>query len=191
MLVLVAILIGGMVEIIPTVVICQARAGTSVPPPLAANPRIQQPYSPLELEGRDIYVREGCYTCHSQMIRPFRHETLRYGDYSRLEEFIYDQPFQWGSKRTGPDLHREGGKYANLWHYLHLIDPRSTSPGSNMPTLRLLKTDRVDFGGTAGKMETMAALGVPYDRRADRRRSGHGARARAALIVADLADAGQ
>ena len=95
---------------------------------------VQQPYSALELEGRDIYVSEGCYNCHSQMIRPFRHETLRYGEFSRLEESIYDHPFQFGSKRTGLDLQRVGGKYPNLWHYQHMIDPRATSPGSNMPS---------------------------------------------------------
>jgi len=182
-LVLVAILVGGIVEIIPTVVISKRVPTTAAA--LAANPRIQQPYSPLELEGRDLYVREGCYVCHSQMIRPFRHETLRYGDYSRMEEFIYDHPFQWGSKRTGPDLHREGGKYASLWHYLHLLDPRSTSPGSNMPSYAWLKTGRVDFGGTANKMETLGKLGVPYDR-AQIAGAAATAASQAGLIVADL-----
>jgi cytochrome c oxidase cbb3-type subunit I/II len=122
----------------------------------------QQPYSPLELEGRDIYVAEGCYNCHSQMIRPFRAETLRYGEYSRLEEFIYDRPFQWGSKRTGPDLHREGGKYPHLWHYQHLMDPRSTSPGSNMPSYAWMKTSHLDLSRTAKKLQVMRTLGVPY-----------------------------
>ena len=122
----------------------------------------QQPYSPLEQEGRDIYIREGCYNCHSQMIRPFRAETLRYGEYSRLEEFIYDHPYQWGSKRTGPDLHRVGVKYPNLWHYQHMIDPRSTSPGSNMPPYPWLKTARVDYRKTPRKLHVLRSLGVPY-----------------------------
>ena len=156
-LVLLAVLAGGVVELIPTVIITN-----KVPVTLADSPYLQQPYSPLEVEGRDIYVREGCYVCHSQMIRPFRHETLRSGDYSRLEEFIYDHPFQWGSKRTGPDLHRVGGKYANLWHYLHLMDPRSTSPGSNMPSYSWLKDADVDVAKTGKKMHTLRALGVPY-----------------------------
>ncbi len=160
-LVLVAILIGGMVEIIPTVVATkdapvQAMADTG------NYDFVQRPYSPLELEGRDIYVSEGCYVCHSQMIRPFRHETLRYGEYSRLAEFIYDTPFQWGSKRTGPDLHRVGGKYANVWHYLHLNDARSTSPGSNMPRYNHLSREHVDFSHTRTKMQALRKLGVPY-----------------------------
>jgi len=123
---------------------------------------MQQPYSPLELAGRDVYVAEGCYNCHSQMVRPLRHEVLRYGDYSRLEESLYDHPFQWGSKRTGPDLARVGGKYANLWHYLHFMDPRSTSPESNMPLYPWLKDREVDFGVIKGRMQTLAKLGVPY-----------------------------
>ena len=130
--------------------------------PAAVSKWTQQPYSPLELEGRDIYVAEGCYNCHSQMIRPFRAETLRYGEYSRLEEFIYDRPFQWGSKRTGPDLHREGGKYPHLWHYQHLMDPRSTSPGSNMPSYAWMKTSHLDLSRTAKKLQVMRTLGVPY-----------------------------
>jgi cytochrome c oxidase cbb3-type subunit I/II len=122
----------------------------------------QQPYSPLELEGRDIYVREGCYVCHSQMVRPFRHETLRYGDYSRAEEFVYDHPFQWGSKRTGPDLARVGGRYPNLWHYQHMRDARSTSPGSIMPEYGWLHEQTVDLSATGGKLSVMRTLGVPY-----------------------------
>jgi cytochrome c oxidase cbb3-type subunit I/II len=200
-LVVVAILIGGLVEIIPTIIISNKVPVTATADPVTAvdiaeaapavgdttaaattdttnlalapeasapaqptviSPYTQQPYSPLELEGRDVYVREGCYVCHSQMIRPFRHETLRYGDYSRLEESIYDHPFQWGSKRTGPDLARVGGKYANLWHYLHMIDPRSTSPGSNMPGYPWLKDRQVNLARTAHKMQTLAKLGVPY-----------------------------
>ena len=163
-LVLLAILVGGLVEIIPTLI----THGKPDAAALAALPDTgeydfhQRPYSPLELEGRDIYVSEGCYLCHSQMIRTFRHEVLRYGPYSRLDEFVYDTPFQWGSKRTGPDLHRVGGKYGNLWHYLHLVDPRQTSPGSNMPSYEFLMNHPVDFDKTAGKMKTLRVIGVPY-----------------------------
>jgi cytochrome c oxidase cbb3-type subunit I/II len=151
--------------------------------------RVQQPYSPLELAGRDIYVSEGCYVCHSQMIRPFRHETLRYGDYSRAEEFIYDRPFLWGSKRTGPDLHRVGGKYPNLWHYQHMRDPRSTSPGSLMPNYDFLKVATVDLGGLGGKISAMKTLGVPYT---DQQilTADSVARSQARLIVDDLAQNG-
>jgi cytochrome c oxidase cbb3-type subunit I/II len=172
-LIVFTILAGGLFELIPAIVIKR-----EVPTePLAANAeyrtmesysapadpaRLQKPYSPLELEGRDIYVREGCYVCHSQMIRPFRHETLRYGDFSRGEEFVYDHPFQWGSKRTGPDLHRVGGKYPNLWHYQHMMDPRSTSPGSIMPEYGWLKEATVDFSRTPGKLRVLTSLGVPY-----------------------------
>jgi cytochrome c oxidase cbb3-type subunit I/II len=158
-----AVLAGGIAELIPAVVI---RAGDPVPEAAetaaAQGPPPQEPYTPLELEGRDIYVREGCYNCHSQMIRPFRHETLRYGDYSRLEEFRYDHPFQFGSKRTGPDLHREGGRYPNLWHYQHLMDPRSTSPGSNMPMFAWMRDREVDLSATPGKLRVLRKLGVPY-----------------------------
>jgi len=167
-LVLLAVLVGGLVEIIPLVV---AKKDMTAKVAMADSAWaesgeyvfVQMPYSPLELEGRDLYVNEGCYVCHSQMIRPFRHETLRYGEYSRAEEFIYDTPFQWGSKRTGPDLHRVGGKYAGLWHYLHMMDPRNTSPGSNMPMYQHLKDQTVKFAGTAKKMEVLRTLGVPYD----------------------------
>jgi cytochrome c oxidase cbb3-type subunit I/II len=167
-LVLVAILIGGLVELIPTVVLKrdvpeQSVAVAEAPPDTPAEyDFVQTPYSPLELAGRDIYVREGCYVCHSQMVRPFRHETLRYGEYSRAGEFIYDRPFQWSSKRTGPDLHRAGGKYANLWHYLHFDDPRSTSPGSIMPAYDFLRHSRVDLEEAAKRMRVLQKLGVPY-----------------------------
>ncbi|MEN8006126.1 MAG: cytochrome-c oxidase, cbb3-type subunit I [Candidatus Krumholzibacteriota bacterium] len=168
-LALVAILIGGAVEIIPTII-----QSNKVPleiteemiaedPSLAETAKwVQQPYSPLELAGRDIYVAEGCYVCHSQMIRPFRHEVLRYGEYSRMEESLLDHPFQWGSKRTGLDLARVGGKYDNLWHYLHLMDPRSTSPASNMPTYTHFKTKTVDPAVIAGRMRALRKLGTPY-----------------------------
>ena len=121
-----------------------------------------KPYTPLELEGRDIYIREGCYNCHSQMIRPMRAETIRYGEPSRMEESIFDHPFQWGSKRTGPDLAREGGKYPNLWHYRHMMDPRSISPGSNMPAYPHLFTARRDTANVSKRVDAMRAAGVPY-----------------------------
>ncbi|MCB9464711.1 MAG: cytochrome-c oxidase, cbb3-type subunit I [Candidatus Eisenbacteria bacterium] len=169
---LVAILIGGIAELVPTIVIDKKAPAVAMADSTGVVPAadvqvvesrfLQQPYSPLELEGRDVYISEGCYNCHSQMIRPFRHETLRYGEYSRASEFRYDHPFQWGSKRTGPDLHRVGGKYPNLWHYQHLMDPRSTSQGSNMPVYAWLKTRKVDFTKTRGKMIAMRKLGVPY-----------------------------
>jgi len=197
-LVLLAILVVGVAELIPTLVIERKvppvtdleSEGADVEPLVAIDPEhIQKPYSPLELEGRDVYIREGCYNCHSQMIRPFRHETLRYGAFSRLEEAIYDHPFQFGSKRTGPDLHRVGGKYPNLWHYQHLIDPRSTSPGSNMPNYPWLKHERLDYTKTRAKISAMRRLGVPYTEEAIRGAEA-AARAQADGIVADLATRG-
>ncbi|HRI51249.1 MAG TPA: cytochrome-c oxidase, cbb3-type subunit I [Pseudomonadota bacterium] len=152
-LVLIAVLIGGVAELLPTLIVDRAVPKTGA---------IATPYRPLELHGRDIYVREGCYLCHSQMVRPFRSEKLRYGDPSQAGEFIYDHPFQWGSKRTGPDLHRVGGKYSNLWHYQHLVDPRTTSPGSNMPSYAFLAERKLDLGDTALKLAAMQKLGVPY-----------------------------
>jgi cytochrome c oxidase cbb3-type subunit I/II len=122
-----------------------------------------KPYSPLELHGRDIYIREGCYTCHSQMIRPFRSETERYCEYSKAGEFVYDHPFQWGSKRTGPDLHREGGKYPDSWHYYHMLDPQSMSPGSVMPPYPWLFYNNIDKKTTPAKIKAMQKLGVPYE----------------------------
>ena len=148
----VAILIGGLVELIPTFLI-----KSNIPTISSV-----KPYTPLELQGRDIYVREGCYTCHSQMVRPFRSETERYGEYSKAGEFVYDHPFQWGSKRTGPDLHRVGGKYPDLWHYLHMSDPRSISPGSIMPPYGWLYEQDIDYGSTEAKISGMRTLGVPY-----------------------------
>ncbi|NMO21963.1 cytochrome-c oxidase, cbb3-type subunit I [Pyxidicoccus fallax] len=179
-LTLVAILIGGVAELLPTIMIKQA---------VPAHGAAQQPYSPLELQGRDLYVREGCYTCHSQMIRPFVAETQRYGDVSRAEEFIYDHPFQWGSKRTGPDLHRLGGKYPNLWHYTHMMDPRATSPGSNMPPYPWLAENRIKVKEAPKKLALMQKLGVPYtntdvDSAEDRQK------AQAEAITADLATQG-
>jgi cytochrome c oxidase cbb3-type subunit I/II len=148
----IVIAIGGIVEIVPTFLI-----ESNVPTITAV-----KPYTPLELEGRDIYVREGCYNCHSQMVRPFRDEVARYGDYSKPGEFVYDHPFQWGSKRTGPDLHRLGGKYNNLWHLRHLDDPRLTSPGSIMPAYRFLLDERLDLSLLPDKIKVMRKLGVPY-----------------------------
>src|SRR5204862_3138405 len=121
-----------------------------------------KPYSPLEVEGRDLYIREGCVGCHSQMVRPIRAETERYGEYSKAGEFVYDHPFLWGSKRTGPDLHRLGGKYPNVWHFLHMDDPRQISPGSIMPRYPWLFTQSLNISTTADKINVLRSLGVPY-----------------------------
>lgn len=121
-----------------------------------------KPYTALQLAGRDIYVREGCYNCHSQMIRPFRAETERYGHYSVAGESVYDHPFQWGSKRTGPDLARVGGRYSDEWHRVHLINPRDVVPESNMPGFPWLEKTLVDAAALPGKMRTLRVLGVPY-----------------------------
>lgn len=153
---LLVILIGGVVEIIPTFLI-----SSNVPTISSVTP-----YTPLELEGRDIYIREGCNNCHSQMVRPLRFETARYGEYSKAGEFVYDHPFLWGSKRTGPDLHREGiGNKQNRpdsWHYLHMIDPASISPGSIMPTYEWMVEDDIDRSYTLKKVDAMRSMGVPY-----------------------------
>ena len=148
----VAILIGGAVEIIPLIVV-----KSNVPTITSV-----KPYTPLELEGRDIYIREGCNNCHSQMIRPFRSEVERYGEYSKVGEFVYDHPFLWGSRRTGPDLHRIGGKYNDNWHFNHMLDPRLTSPGSIMPQYPWLLKDDLDISNTVNKLSAMITLGVPY-----------------------------
>lgn len=149
---LVVILIGGLVEFIPTFLI-----KSNIPTIASVNP-----YTPLELQGRDIYIREACNSCHSQMIRPFRSETERYGEYSKAGEFVFDHPFLWGSKRTGPDLQREGGKYPNLWHYLHMENPTSMSPGSIMPQYPWLLENTLNTTTTAAKINAMRSLGVPY-----------------------------
>jgi cytochrome c oxidase cbb3-type subunit I/II len=120
------------------------------------------PYSALELEGRDIYIREGCNNCHSQQVRPFKTETDRYGAYSLAGESIYDRPFLWGSRRTGPDLHRVGGKYPDSWHWLHLVSPRNIEPRSNMPAYAFLAERDLDLSSTPRKLEVLAALGHPY-----------------------------
>jgi cytochrome c oxidase cbb3-type subunit I/II len=152
LLALVTILIGSFIELMPTLTI------SSNIPTIAS----VKPYTPLELQGRDLYIREGCSNCHSQTVRPFRSETERYGEYSKAGEFVYDHPFLWGSKRTGPDLAREGGKYGNAWHYNHLMDPRLMSPGSIMPEYGWLLTQKLDTSTTAAKIRAMQTLGVPY-----------------------------
>lgn len=154
MIVLIIVVIsgGGLVEIAPII------GSPSVTAPVAG----LKPLSALELEGRDVYVREGCHVCHTQMVRPLRTETLRYGHYSVAGEFVYDHPFLWGSKRTGPDLARVGGRYSNEWHYAHLGDPRSVVPESNMPAFPWLFENELDGATTAAKMSALRALGVPY-----------------------------
>jgi cytochrome c oxidase cbb3-type subunit I/II len=148
----VAVLIGGVLEFVPTALI------RSNVPTIAS----VTPYTPLEVEGRDLYIREGCVGCHSQMVRPIRAETERYGDYSKPGEYVYDHPFLWGSKRTGPDLHRVGGKYPDSWHYLHMNDPAATSPGSLMPGYPWLTRTKLDASHIEGKVITLRRLGVPY-----------------------------
>ncbi len=148
----VLVLIGGMIEIIPTFLI-----KSNVP----TIPSVK-PYTPLELQGRDLYIREGCNNCHSQMVRPFRSETERYGEYSKAGEFVYDHPFLWGSKRTGPDLHREGKKYPNIWHYLHMQDPAQISPGSLMPSYAWMLENDLDITTTESKINALRSIGVPY-----------------------------
>ena len=150
---IIVILIGGMVEMMPTFMV-----SSNVPTISSV-----KPYTSLELQGRDLYIREGCVNCHSQMVRPFRSETERYGEYSKAGEFVYDHPFLWGSKRTGPDLHREGGKYSNAWHFNHMLDPTTMSPGSIMPAYPWLIEQKLDTTTTVSKINAMRTLGVPYD----------------------------
>ncbi|MBK8744339.1 cytochrome-c oxidase, cbb3-type subunit II [Propionivibrio sp.] len=144
--------IGGLVEIVPLFF------QTSTTTPVEG----LKPYDPVRLTGRDIYIREGCFLCHSQMIRPFRAETERYGPYSVAGEFVYDHPFQWGSKRTGPDLHRVGGRYSDEWHRVHLSNPRDLVPDSNMPAFAWLAKNPADAAGVAAKMRALRKVGVPY-----------------------------
>jgi len=151
-LALITILIGGMVQMMPTFMI------SSNVPTIAS----VQPYTALELQGRDLYIREGCVNCHTQTVRPFRSETVRYGDYSKAGEFVYDHPFLWGSKRTGPDLHRIGKKYPHKWHFDHMLDPTITSPGSIMPPYPWLIEQPLDTATTKAKLNAMRLLGVPY-----------------------------
>ena len=151
-LIVLVVAVGGLAEIVPLFF----QKSTTEP--------VQglKPYTALQLAGRDVYLREGCYNCHSQMIRPFRAETLRYGHYSVAGEFVYDHPFQWGSKRTGPDLHRVGGKYSDEWHRIHLINPRDVVPESNMPAYPWLEKATVDAAGMAPRMSALRTVGVPY-----------------------------
>ncbi|HRH99948.1 MAG TPA: cytochrome-c oxidase, cbb3-type subunit I [Saprospiraceae bacterium] len=149
---LIVVGIGGLIELIPTFLVKE-----NIPTISSV-----KPYTPLELQGRDIYVREGCYNCHSQMIRPFRYEVTRYGEYSKAGEFVYDHPFQWGSKRTGPDLARVGGKYSDSWHFNHLLDPTSMVPGSIMPSYPNLFENSLDISSTRSKIHAMRKMGVPY-----------------------------
>lgn len=151
-LIIVTISVGGLVQIIPLYFM------HSTTEPVQG----LKPYSALALSGRDIYVREGCYLCHSQMIRPFRAETERYGHYSLAGEFVYDRPFQWGSKRTGPDLHRVGGRYSDEWHRVHLVNPRDVVPESIMPGYPWLEENPVDDSTIIRKMEVLRDLGAPY-----------------------------
>jgi len=151
-LILLTVAVGGLVEIVP---LFFQRSTTQPVEGL-------KPYTALQLSGRDVYIREGCYNCHSQMVRPFRAETLRYGPISLAGEFVYDHPFQWGSKRTGPDLHRVGGRYSDEWHRLHLTNPRDLVPESNMPAYPWLARNKLDPADLAPKMKALRTVGVPY-----------------------------
>jgi cytochrome c oxidase cbb3-type subunit 2 len=151
-LVILVVAVGGLVEIVPL------SFQKSVTEPVAG----LKPYTPLQLTGRDVYVREGCYNCHSQMVRPFRAEVERYGHYSVAGEFVYDRPFQWGSKRTGPDLARVGGRYSDDWHRIHLLNPRDVVPESNMPGYPWLDRNRANAADIEAKLRALRRLGVPY-----------------------------
>jgi cytochrome c oxidase cbb3-type subunit II len=151
-LILLVVAVGGLVEIVP---LFFQKSTTQAVEGL-------KPYTALQLAGRDVYIREGCYNCHSQMIRPFLSETLRYGHYSTAGEFVYDHPFQWGSKRTGPDLHRVGGKYNDEWHRIHMNNPRDLVPESNMPAYPWLARNQLDPADMAPKLKALRIVGVPY-----------------------------
>lgn len=176
---LVAILIGGLVEIIPMYLIKE-----NVPTISSI-----KPYTPLEVLGRDLYIREGCVGCHSQMIRPFRSETERYGEYSKSGEYVYDHPFLWGSKRTGPDLHRIGGKYPDAWHYEHMRDPSTTSPGSIMPAYPWLLSDELEMSSLPARIKALRKVGVPYEEGLEERAQAE-ASAQAEMIRVSLEEAG-
>jgi cytochrome c oxidase cbb3-type subunit I/II len=178
-LALIVILIGGLIEVIPTYIV------KSNIPTIAS----VKPYTPLEVQGRDVYIREGCNTCHSQMVRPFRSETERYGEYSKAGEYVYDHPFLWGSKRTGPDLHRVGGKFPHLWHYLHMNEPTSMSPGSLMPPYPWLLTSDLETENTGAKISALRSIGVPYPVGYEQR-AGEELRMQAEQIAAELQKAG-
>jgi cytochrome c oxidase cbb3-type subunit I/II len=175
----VTIAIGGLVEIVP---MFTAKLG---PEPLPG----VKPYTPLEVAGRDIYIREGCYVCHSQMVRPMRAEILRYGEWTRAGEYAYDHPFLLGSRRTGPDLQRVGGKYPDAWHYEHLRDPRSTSPGSIMPTYPWLLAQRYDPSDVVASLRALRKVGLPYTDQ-DIANAPASMRAQADSIVGRLAGGG-
>ena len=151
-LVILVVAVGGLVEIVPL------SFQRSITEPVAG----LKPYTPLQLTGRDVYIREGCYNCHSQMVRPFRAEVERYGPYSVAGEFVYDHPFQWGSKRTGPDLHRVGGRYSDEWHRIHLGNPRDVVPESNMPAYPWLARTQANAEDIEAKMRALRVVGVPY-----------------------------
>jgi len=151
-LIIIAVSLGGLVEIVPLIFLDHVRAPAEG----------VKPYPALQLAGRDVYVREGCYNCHSQMIRPFRSETERYGPYSVAGESVYDRPFQWGSKRTGPDLARVGGRYSDEWHYIHMNNPRDVVPESNMPAYGWLADNLVDGQSVQNRMQALANFGDPY-----------------------------
>lgn len=151
-LVILTVAVGGLVEIVPL------SFQKSVTEPVSG----LKPYTPLQLTGRDVYIREGCYNCHSQMVRPFRAEVERYGPYSVAGEFVYDHPFQWGSKRTGPDLHRVGGRYSDEWHRLHLMNPRDLVPESNMPAYPWLARTAANAEDIESKLRALRMVGVPY-----------------------------
>jgi cytochrome c oxidase cbb3-type subunit I/II len=176
-----AVIVASLFEILPTFLI-----GSNVP-----TIKTVKPYTPLELYGRDIYIREGCYNCHSQMVRPFIDETVRYGqngepaEYSKPGEFIYDHPFQWGSKRTGPDLAREGGRRDELWHLRHFENPRATSPGSVMPSYAHLLSEDIAWDDIPSRIHAMTVLGVPYDAQV-KDHPGDIARAQAAELATKL-----
>jgi len=175
-----AVLAGGVAELVPSII-----AGGE-----ALKTTRNVPYRALELEGRDVYIKEGCYNCHSQMIRPFTWESARYGEVSMADDSIFDHPFQWGSKRTGPDLARTGGRYNHVWHYRHMIDPREISPGSNMPGYPHLATNTVDFGTSEQKLRAMRSIGVPY--KAEQVGAAEAdARAQAKTIVGELVASGE
>jgi cytochrome c oxidase cbb3-type subunit I/II len=174
----VAVISASLFEIIPTFLI------RSNVPTIAG----VKPYTPLELAGRDIYIGEGCYNCHSQMIRPMRAETERYGEYSKPGEFIYDHPFQWGSRRIGPDLHRQGGKYPSLWHVRHMQDPPSITPRSIMPAFAWLLTDDLDFPQIQKSVDAMVMLGVPYGDAVNRAEAM--AHEQAGVLAADIEQQG-
>ena len=176
---LLAILVGSAIEIVPAV----------LSKSFIVKMDVVKPYTPLELIGRDIYIREGCYLCHSQTVRPMAHEVLRYGKASEAAEFVYDHPFQWGSKRTGPDLARVGQKYPNMWHYRHMYDPREVTAGSIMPNYKWLFTDKADYQSIMKKMNVMKTLGVPYTQE-EIAGSFAAAKAQAEIIKDDLVAAG-